>query len=89
MSDRKQSKAPGFPCPELPELITWRDIASHKGGHWSDEPTSGGSVLCYTAGWVTHEDDIDITVHSTITDGAYGHDTVIPIGCVVSRRTLK
>ena len=89
MSRKNVSKAPGCPCPALPELVIWRDIASHKGGHWSESPESGGSVLCYTAGWVTHEDETDITIHSTITDGGYGHDTVIPRGVVVERRKLK
>lgn len=83
------NKAPGSASPAL-ELIIWRDIASHKGGHWSDDPTSGGSIICETAGWVTAEDEIDLTVHSTRSqDGAYGHDTCIPKGCVTKRIKLR
>ena len=75
------------------ELFIWRDIASHKGAVWSDTPKSGGSWLMYTAGWVTDEDETDLTIHSTIGDPnrepTYGHDTVIPKGCIVKRTILK
>lgn len=75
------------------ELVVWRDIVSHKGGEWSDEPGSGGSWLMFTCGWVTDETEIDLTVHSTIGDPkremVLAHDTVIPRGCVVKRIVLR
>lgn len=86
------------PKPEPPrdpplELIVWRDIASHKGGSWSESPESGGTWIMYTAGWVTAQTKHDITIHSTRGDPArepcYGHDTCIPVGCIVSRTVLR
>ena len=75
------------------ELIVWADIASHKGSEWSDSPKSDGPWLMYTAGWVTDEDRKTITVHSTVGDPrrepTYGHDTVIPRGCIVSRKVIR
>lgn len=75
------------------ELIGYRDIASHKGGDWSDSPTSGGTWVMWVAGWVTDETDEEITVHSTIGDPrrepTYGHDTVIPVGCIVHRSVMR
>jgi hypothetical protein len=75
------------------ELVVWRDIASHKGANWSDTPTSGGTWLMYTAGWVTDETDIDLTIHSTIGDPTremtFAHDTVIPKGCIVKRTVIR
>lgn len=74
-------------------LIEWRDIASHKGGEWSDDPKSGGTWPMLTAGWVTDEDDMDVTIHSTIGDPSrprtYGHDTAIPKGCVIKKTMLR
>jgi len=74
------------------ELIEWEDITSHNGGEWTDDPISGGTSLIRTAGWVTHENDRWLTVFSSISDGAdkcYGHDTCIPLGCIVKRTVLR
>lgn len=75
------------------ELIEYEDIASHKGGEWSDSPASGGTWTMYCAGWVTDEDETSVTVHSTIGDPrrspCYGHDTVIPKGAITRRLVLR
>ena len=72
------------------ELIIWNDPASHKGGGWSQEKTSLGTYTMYTAGWVTDENEREVTIHSTIGEPEiYGHDTVIPRGCIVARKVLR
>lgn len=75
------------------ELVIWLDIASHKGGDWSEDPKSEGLWPMYTVGWVTDETDRAITMHSSVGDPrrapCYGHDTVIPKGAIVERRVLR
>lgn len=71
------------------ELIEWRDPTSHKAGGWSESPESGGTWTVFTAGWVTHETPQEITIHSSIGKDLYGHDTVIPVGCIVKRTVLR
>jgi len=48
----------------------------------------------YTAGWVLFEDENVVKMVSThsdpkMSDVTYGHDTIIPKGCILERRILR
>lgn len=70
-------------------LIEWKDPTSHKGGGWSREPKSDGAYTVWTVGWITQETKTEITIHSSVGENLFGHDTVLPRGCIVSKKILR
>ena len=74
------------------ELIIWDDITSHFGGEWFDISDLKDKDLTrfYTAGVVVYEDEKLIKVVGTVDrETGAGHDTVIPKGCIASRKVLR
>ena len=75
------------------ELVIWQDITSNT-NEWFDDISNLNTYTFYTAGWVLLEDDNVIKMVSTHSDPkeddiTYGHDTIIPKGCVIDRIVLK
>ena len=77
------------------ELIEWRDIVSHSNG-WVEPEDVGAmeSWPMFTVGFVIEETENDLKVFSTHSHPKheqinYGHDTIIPKGCVTRRKILR
>ena len=55
------------------------------GGHWNEgaAPRPDEDLLVYSVGWLTHEDDNQIIMVQSLTDGSHGNSLIIPRGMVV------